>query len=139
MIRGERIEQIASEGKVEIPLGAPIVDARGKWIIPGLIDSHAHAGDYAGDPLKLYLANGVTTIRNPGGNVTSLRLTREKLESGKMVGPRLYFFCFVMELDSDQYPLGRSADLLRVRGYRYATRVLFLKKHLNLSELKCEF
>lgn len=91
VIRGERIEQVAAEGKVEIPQGAQIVDARGKWIIPGLIDSHAHAGDYAGDPLKLYLANGVTTIRNPGGNVTALRLTREKLESGKMVGPRLYF------------------------------------------------
>lgn len=91
VIRGDHIEQVAAEGKVEIPQGAQIVDARGKWIIPGLIDSHAHAGDYAGDPLKLYLANGVTTIRNPGGNVTELRLTREKLLSGKLVGPRLYF------------------------------------------------
>lgn len=91
VIRGEHIEQVAAEGKVEIPEGAQIVDARGKWVIPGLIDSHAHAGDYVSDPLKLYLANGVTTIRNPGGNVTALRLTREKLESGKMIGPRLYF------------------------------------------------
>lgn len=91
LIRGERIEQVAADGKVELPQGAQIVDARGKWIIPGLIDSHAHAGDDAGDPLKLYLASGVTTIRNPGGNVTTLRLTREKLQSGKLVGPRLYF------------------------------------------------
>ena len=91
VIRGERIEQVVSEGKVDVPANAQVLDARGKWIIPGLIDSHAHAGDYEGDPLKLYLANGVTTIRNPGGNVTALRLTREKLESGKMVGPRLYF------------------------------------------------
>lgn len=91
VIRDEHIEQVAAEGKVEIPEGAQIVDARGRWIIPGLIDSHAHAGDDVGDPLKLYLANGVTTIRNPGGNVTALRLTREKLETGKMVGPRLYF------------------------------------------------
>lgn len=91
LIRGERIEQVAAEQSVEIPQGAQIVDARGKWIIPGMIDSHAHAGDDAGIPVKLYLANGVTTIRNPGGNVTLLRLTREKLLSGEMVGPRLYF------------------------------------------------
>ena len=91
VILGERIERVAAEGKAKIPAGAQIVEARGKWIIPGLIDSHAHAGDYEGDPLKLYLANGVTTIRNPGGSVTLLRLTREKLESGKLIGPRLYF------------------------------------------------
>jgi imidazolonepropionase-like amidohydrolase len=91
VIRGERIEQIAPEGKVEIPAGAQIVDARRKWVIPGLIDSHAHAGDFEGEPLTLYLANGVTTIRNPGGNITQLRLTRARLESGKLVGPRLYF------------------------------------------------
>jgi len=91
VIRDEHIDQVAAQGKVEIPEGAQIMDARGKWIIPGLIDSHAHAGDYTGDPLKLYLANGVTTIRNPGGNVTELRLTRERLESGRLIGPRLYF------------------------------------------------
>jgi imidazolonepropionase-like amidohydrolase len=91
VIRGERIEQIGAESSTSIPEGAQIVEARGKWFVPGLIDSHAHAGDDEDTPLGLYLANGVTTIRNPGGNLTLLRLTRERLVRGELVGPRLFF------------------------------------------------
>lgn len=91
VVRGERIDQIGLEGSTVIPEGAPIIDARGKWLVPGLIDSHAHAGDDDATPLDLYLANGVTTIRNPGGNITLLRLTRDRLLRGELVGPRLFF------------------------------------------------
>src|ERR1700747_1888350 len=90
VIRGERIEQVGS-GRTGIPKGAQIIDVVGKWIIPGLIDSHAHAENPDETPLSLYLANGVTTIRNPGGNITVLRLTRERLLRGELIGPRLFF------------------------------------------------
>jgi len=90
VMRGERIEQIGS-GNRAIPQGAQIIDATGKWIIPGLIDSHAHAENPEETPFSLYLANGVTTIRNPGGNITVLRLTRERLIRGELSGPRLFF------------------------------------------------
>ena len=90
VIRGERIEQVGS-GNTPIPEGARIIDANGKWIIPGLIDSHAHADNPDETPFSLYLANGVTTIRNPGGNITVLRLTRERLLRGELTGPRLFF------------------------------------------------
>jgi imidazolonepropionase-like amidohydrolase len=90
VIRGERIEQVGS-GNTPIPEGARIIDANGKWIVPGLIDSHAHAENPDETPFSLYLANGVTTIRNPGGNITVLRLTRERLLSGELIGPRLFF------------------------------------------------
>jgi len=91
VIRGERIEQIGTEGSVPIPAGAQFTDARGKWIVPGLIDSHAHAGDDESVPLGLFLAHGVTTIRNPGGNLTQLRLARERQRRRELVSPRLYF------------------------------------------------
>jgi hypothetical protein len=91
VIRGERIEQIGTEDSAVIPESAQIVEVRGKWIVPGLIDSHAHAGDDEDTLLSLYLANGVTTIRNPGGNLTLLRLTRKRLARGELVGPRLFF------------------------------------------------
>jgi imidazolonepropionase-like amidohydrolase len=90
VIRGEQIEQVGS-GNTGIPEGAQIIDAKGKWIIPGLIDSHAHAENPDETPFGLYLANGVTTIRNPGGNITVLRLTRERLLRGELIGPRLFF------------------------------------------------
>lgn len=91
VVRGERIAQIGPEGKTTIPSSAQSVDAKGKWIIPGLIDSHAHAESAEETPFGLYLANGVTTIRNPGGNTTVLRMTREKLLHGEITGPRLFF------------------------------------------------
>jgi len=91
VIRGERIEQVGAEASLAIPAGAEIVDVRGKWIIPGLIDSHAHAQSPEETPFALYLANGVTTIRNPGGNITVLRMTRERLARGELPGPRLFF------------------------------------------------
>jgi len=91
VIQGERIEQVGAVGSWTAPQGAQIVDVGGKWIIPGLIDSHAHAQSAEETPLALYLANGVTTIRNPGGNITVLRMTRERLARGELLGPRLFF------------------------------------------------
>lgn len=88
--RGEQIEQVGS-GNTGIPNDAQIIDTKGKWIIPGLIDSHAHAENPDETPFSLYLANGVTTIRNPGGNITVLRLTRDRLLRGDLIGPRLFF------------------------------------------------
>ncbi|MBV8053138.1 MAG: amidohydrolase family protein [Acidobacteriaceae bacterium] len=90
LIRGDRIEKVGS-GNMAIPDGAQTIDAAGKWIVPGLIDSHAHAENPDETPFSLYLANGVTTIRNPGGNITVLRLTRDRLLRGELIGPRLFF------------------------------------------------
>ena len=90
VMRGEQIEQVRS-GNTDVPEGAQIVDVKGEWIIPGLIDSHAHAENPDDTPFSLYLTNGVTTIRNPGGNITVLRLTRERLLRGELIGPRLFF------------------------------------------------
>jgi imidazolonepropionase-like amidohydrolase len=90
VMRSERIEQVGP-GNMAIPERAHIIDVKGKWIIPGLIDSHAHAENPDETPFVLYLASGVTTIRNPGGNITQLRLTRERLLRGELVGPRLFF------------------------------------------------
>lgn len=91
VLQGDRIAEVIKEGKSDVPPGAKIIDAKGRWIIPGLIDSHAHAESAEETPFGLYLANGVTTIRNPGGNTTVLRLTRDKLLRGELAGPRLFF------------------------------------------------
>lgn len=90
VMRGDRIEQVGSRNTV-VPEDAQIIDVTGKWITPGLIDSHAHAENPDETPFSLYLAKGVTTIRNPGGNITVLRLTRKRLLGGELIGPRLFF------------------------------------------------
>jgi len=106
VIRGERIEQTGTEGNTVIPEGAQIVETRGRWIVPGLVDSHAHAGDKENTLLSLFLANGVTTIRNPGGNITQLRLTRERLARGELVGPRLFFSGPILDGMPPVWPTG---------------------------------
>jgi hypothetical protein len=92
VVRGNRIMKIGA-GDIEIPKNAQMIDARGKWVLPGLIDMHSHVSDVDIDmlPLELYLANGVTTIRDPGGHVTAARLARDEIDTGKRIGPRLFF------------------------------------------------
>lgn len=90
-IRGDKIERVGRSAQVPVPSEALVVDAARKWVIPGLMDMHAHAGNSPEAPVNLYLAQGVTTIRSPGGNISLLRLLRAQIESGKTVGPRLFF------------------------------------------------
>ena len=82
---------------VPIPAGATRVDARGKTIIPGLIDAHAHLGG-EGDgllaetswPLLANLAFGVTTSHDPSNDTETVFTNSELIRSGAKLGPRLY-------------------------------------------------
>jgi imidazolonepropionase-like amidohydrolase len=83
--------------KVKIPKDAQIVDARGKYLIPGLIDMHTHllsdGDDYpdsiAEDELRVMVANGVTTIRFMIGTPEQLVL-RARSAKGEIVAPTIY-------------------------------------------------
>jgi imidazolonepropionase-like amidohydrolase len=56
---------VAPAKEVAAPADARVVDARGRWILPGLIDMHVHrAGQPDIVPFALYVANGVTSIRD---------------------------------------------------------------------------
>lgn len=70
-----------------IPINANVIDGRGKYVIPGLVDSHMHMHKSPND-LLLYVANGVTHIRDLGGFEENLQL-REEIEQGR-VGPRMF-------------------------------------------------
>lgn len=123
VIEGDRIKQVGKSGEVNIPPSAQIIDARGKWIIPGLTDMHSHVSNTPGLPLKLYLANGVTTIRDPGGNLTVLRLLREQLDAGKATGPRLFFAGPILDGNPPVWPAG---SILADSPERAASAVNFL-------------
>ena len=68
------------------PPGATVVDAAGKFLIPGLWDMHVHW--YIRDTLTLFTANGVTGIREMFGNSDLLRW-REDIAKGSLIGPRM--------------------------------------------------
>ncbi len=64
------------------------LDLSGKYLIPGLMDTHVHC---ASQNLHPYLAYGVTTIRDAGGTLLRLQQLRELIESEKIAGPRLFY------------------------------------------------
>jgi imidazolonepropionase-like amidohydrolase len=65
LVRDGRIAAIARSGRLDLPPSVRVVDGRGRYLMPGLTDLHVHL--FESRDLLLYLANGVTTIRNLGG------------------------------------------------------------------------
>lgn len=70
-----------------VPADARRIDGRGRFLVPGLADMHVHVWDE--NDLYLFVANGVTTVRNMFGSEQQLDW-RERIESGALVGPRIY-------------------------------------------------
>lgn len=85
VVSADRIESIG-EGVPQDIAANDVVDAAGKWIIPGLWDMHAHASQT--DWAPVYLAAGVTTIRDLGGDNATLVAIRDEIASGRALGPR---------------------------------------------------
>lgn len=88
LVEGDRIAEAGPADRVPIPAGTRELDARGAWLIPGLTDMHAHVRHPA--LLPLYLAFGVTTVRDPGGSLTRSELMRRDVAEGRRIGPRMF-------------------------------------------------
>src|SRR5712692_4400263 len=89
VIASDRITEVGKSGKVKIPRGARIVDATGKYLIPGLWDMHMHLSWTRASALPLLIANGVTGVRDMGGRLAEIDEWRTKIASGLLVGPRI--------------------------------------------------
>jgi uncharacterized protein len=101
LVTGNRIQALGPTAGIRVPPRARVIDGRGKYVIPGLIDTHTHFGMAEEglpviretDPiLRFLLANGVTAARDAHGagrEVDLVRL-RDRVERGEAVAPRLY-------------------------------------------------
>jgi tetratricopeptide (TPR) repeat protein len=87
VITGDRITTIGASAASPLPTNAVVVDATGKFLIPGLWDMHVHW--YEKEFLPLFLANGVTGIRLMLGAPMHSQW-RKEIEAGTFVGPRLF-------------------------------------------------
>ena len=97
VIANSRITAVGPSSSLRIPRGTKIIDASGKFLIPGLADMHLHlmgAGEPTGSRefiLPLLIANGVTTVRDMGGSVALLKQLRQEIASGNRIGPQIFF------------------------------------------------
>ena len=96
-VRGNRIESVGPSGRIRVPAGATRVDVRGRTIIPGLIDVHAHVnGEDDGLlaeqswPLVANLAYGVTTAHDPSNDTETVFANSELVRAGRKLSPRLF-------------------------------------------------
>ena len=110
LVEGERIAAIGAAGRVEIPDGAEQVDAKGAWLIPGLMNMHVHLGLVLPGKMKAELANeseaalalrmaanareslqaGVTTIRLTGDTAHADLALMRAINKGQADGPRIF-------------------------------------------------
>ena len=87
VVRDGRIAAIAPNAK--IPRGARVIDGTGRYLIPGLWDMHVHLAKAGGHTLPLFVANGVTSVRDLGGEWAKSLAWRADVRAGKRIGPRI--------------------------------------------------
>ena len=88
LVRATRIAEVGPRKSTPIPAAASRIDGRGRFLIPGLADMHVHLMEEEAY-FPLFLASGVTTVRNMAGGPAMLEL-RERVEKGAVLGPTLY-------------------------------------------------
>ncbi len=91
VIKGNLITDVVSTKNLKIPKGAKVINAKGKYAIPGLWDMHIHLKNSTASALPVFIANGVTSVRDMVGDFDELTELRRKVEAGEIVGPRIKF------------------------------------------------
>ena len=133
IIVGNRIDRIGKTTSVRVPRDAEVVNAAGRYLIPGLWDMHVHLGDEAFDKnfnLRLFIANGVTGIRLMDGDPAYHSWHREAA-SGTLLAPRMVIASQIIGIgDLSNIPAARIREEVRKAKQAGAD---FIKVHDKLS------
>jgi imidazolonepropionase-like amidohydrolase len=116
-----RIAAIGPSARIKLPKDARIVDGQGKFLVPGLWDMHVHIAGLNADPawskqvlLPLLLANGVTGVRDMGGDLDTLLTWKREIEAGTLVGPHIVacgpFLVGSGTKTAEQYPIANVEE-----------------------------
>ena len=88
IVQGERIASVGDAASARVPAGARVIDGSGKTLVPGIWDAHMHVGSDAQGAMLLSI--GVTSGRDPGGEVDSTVRRRERIARGELLFPTVY-------------------------------------------------
>ena len=95
IVKDQRIVDLGKSDAVHAPAGARLVDGSGNYLIPGLWDMHVHEvfGDWIPRNERvvppLFVANGITGVRDMGGDLDVLKVWRAEIAAGRLLGPRM--------------------------------------------------
>src|SRR5713226_2536588 len=133
LVRNGRIEQVVKPGDLRGSKPAGVrIDGKGKFLIPGLWDMHVHVvfGDWFPRgkeiALPLFIANGVTGVRDMGGELEVLQQWRKEIAAGTLIGPRMVISGPMLDGPQPRFPSSiaiktpedgrRAVDDLKRRG-----------------------
>jgi imidazolonepropionase-like amidohydrolase len=109
LIDSNRISYIG-KGHLHIPKQAHVIDGSGKYLIPGLWDMHVHTffGDWVPGgkevTLPLFIANGITGVRDMGSDLDLILAARRDTASGALLGPRMVVAGPMLDGPKTQFP-----------------------------------
>jgi imidazolonepropionase-like amidohydrolase len=90
VIRGNRIAEIGTADSVKVAAGARVIDGKGRFLMPGLWDMHVHLGNATEAMLPIFVAYGVTGVRDMGSpSFELIRQWRVEALAGKRIAPRM--------------------------------------------------
>jgi imidazolonepropionase-like amidohydrolase len=137
IVRDQRIAELGKSDAVRASAHAIISNGRGKYLIPGLWDMHVHEvfGDWLPRDervvLPLFVANGVTGVRDMGGELDVLKEWRARIAAGRLLGPRMYIAGPMLDGPTPRFPssapVANAADARRVVDDLQARGVDFIK------------
>lgn len=142
LIQQGRIKQIANVGRIPAN-GARVLDAAGRFVIPGLMDLHAHT--YRPDLLPGFVYFGITTVRDQGSSMAPLVAYADAIASGALPGPRVGYGGFQfysdwpfdeeqgrgIEPEADPDHIKRSVDLAQSFGAQHIKTRTFRRWDIN--------
>jgi imidazolonepropionase-like amidohydrolase len=98
LVSDGRIASVAPTAATQLPRGTRVVDGTGKFMVPGMWDMHSHITMFGRTGLNLYLAHGVTGIRDMGGErFAVVKALRDSVAAGHILGPRMRIASPVVE------------------------------------------
>jgi N-acetylglucosamine-6-phosphate deacetylase len=135
LIEDGRITHIAKLALVPQSRNVTLVNASGKFLLPGLWDMHVHSA-FAEAPwdekiiYPLYIANGITGIRDMGGNEDLLKQRRDAIREGHLLGPHMFIagpFLAMGKADAQTIPVPDAEDAKRAVDFVKADGFDFVK------------
>lgn len=118
IIRGNRIAELGASPEVKPPKGAQTINARGQFLIPGLWDMHVHLSKAGENTLPLFIANGVTSVRDVGGDLQLMLRWKREIEQGRRIGPRIKTSGPILEALTNVERMKREATVEPVDRFR---------------------
>ncbi len=130
LVKDNRIAAVGASGTLQVPNGTREIDVAGKTILPGFVDTHAHMWPQWGihrSQVWMYMANlayGVTTTRDPQTSTTDVLSYGDLVETGDILGPRIFSTGPGVFWYDDIKSLADARDVLRRYSEFYHTNTI---------------